>query len=531
MEFDALIKNAKVIDGSGNAARRADIAIQDGRIAAVGHIASAAQTVVDATGLVAAPGFIDVHSHADLFSTTDPGRDNKLCQGVTTEITGMCGLGPAPVSRDDNAPYLAYLAGMGMPTYPQYESFTTFGSYLDFMETLPTGTNTAFFVPHGPLRIAEMGLSPDKPDTAQMQRMKERVREGMQSGALGLSSGLMYAPGIFAEEQEFIELCREMKPWDGIYTTHMRDHGRMVFDCVTETIRIAKSAGVRANISHNKTSGGERRGQADRNIQMIHEADIPVMYDVYPYIAGATILQSTLPPWLQKLPRSEIISYLKETRVNPSKRDDLFQAVMHPEDYFESMLYSCGLDGILISAAAVTPDAVGCSITRYADTRGLDPFTAYIELLIDNQLNVTYIGFNMIEDDVEAFIADPLCMIGSDSLYSKGMLMTHPRAFGTFPRVLGRYVRERGILPLEQAIRKMTSLPAGFYGLKGKGLLREGYDADIVLFNPDTIIDHADYQHPLLANEGIHRVFIAGETVVENDKPLGVLKGKVLRRS
>ena len=525
--LDLLIKNARIVDGSGAPAFSGDIAIQNGAITEIGTVSQTAAETIDAGGQVAAPGFIDVHGHSDMFGLLDPERASKLCQGITTEICGQCGLGPAPVPADEALykQYDGYLSSLGAPVYPQSVDFTSFGAYLDIIETMPLGINTAYFIPHGMVRLAVMGLSPEKPTPAALDRMKALVQDGMESGALGLSSGLMYAPGIFSDEEELTALCQVVGQYGGIYSSHLRDQGKGVEGCVVETIRIAKNAGTRVNIAHNKASGRDNWGKVTATIKLINDADIPAAHDVYPYTASSSTLLSTLPPFLQSKAPADIIAYLSDKQNCETLKD----AIFNPAPGFESLLYDCGYEGLMIFQAPVTTDAIGKSIAQYADEQKLDPFEAYLKILIDNQLSAGYIGFAMSEADVQALMADKLCMFGTDALYVQGMPMTHPRAIGTFPRILGRYVRQSGLLSLEEAIRKMTSLPAEFYGLQRKGLLRPGQDADIVIFDPDRITDNADYQNPLQPNEGIYRVIIDGKVAVADDKSLGKQYGKILR--
>lgn len=523
--IDILIKNATVYDGLGSAPMRANIAVNNGKIVDIGGPDQPAEQVIDASGLCAAPGFIDVHGHSDLFAFADPLRESKLCQGITTEIVGQCGLGPAPVGKDTYQVYERYFKGQGAPIYPNSREFTSFGAYLSHMDALATGINLAYFIPHGTVRMAVMGLSPAKPTPDQLHQMQELVRDGMENGAIGLSSGLMYAPGMFADSDELEALCKVVGEYHGIYTSHIRNQGECLEDSVKETIRIAKNGHARANISHHKASGKQNWGKVVSTIRMIHEADIPVMHDVYPYTASATMLRATLPPNVQKLEPEMILTHLKDK----NNLEQLKEAIFSPTSDFESDLNACGYDGILIFDVAKTKNVIGKTIAQYADELGIAPFDAYIRLLIDNSLSAAYIGFSMCKKDVETLIADPFCMFGTDALYVPGMPMTHPRAIGTFPRILGRYVREKGILTLEEALRKMTSLPAQFYNLSDKGQLAVGLDADITIFDADTVVDHANYNSPLLANEGIHTVIVNGVQAITNGKCLGTRNGQVVR--
>ncbi len=523
--IDILIKGATIIDGSGNPAYKGDVAIQNNKIVKIGEVNEPSKKTIDAQGLVLSPGFIDVHGHSDMFAFVDPDRSSKLCQGITTEICGQCGLGPAPVGSEYISQYTSYFRSQGAPIYPECNTFTTFGKYLDYMSTLSLGINMVYFIPHGTVRMAAMGLSPEKPTANQLEKMTELVDEGMKRGALGLSSGLMYAPGMFADSGELEALCKVVGQYGGIYTSHIRDQGNQLEECVAETIRIAESSGARANISHHKASGKNNWGKVKNTCSMIHNANIPVMHDVYPYAASSTVIRSTLPPNVQKMDQEDIITYLKDV----GNHELLKKSIFNPDKNFESPLSSCGYDGILIFDATHTKDAIGKTIEQYADYLNIPQFDAFIKILTENSLGAGYIGFSMSEDDVETLVADSLCMFGTDGLYVPGMPMTHPRAIGTFPRILGRYVREKHVITLEEAIRKMTSLPAKFYGLENKGEINVGMDADIVLFDADTIIDHSDYQHPLLQNEGIHLVIVNGKIAVEHDKYLGIKNGRLLK--
>jgi len=523
--FDLVIKNGLLVDGTGAPRFAADLAVKDGKIVHIGPCDGEAVQELDAQGAVVAPGFIDVHGHSDLFAFADPQRESKLAQGITTEICCQCGMGPAPVGRETYPFHKGYYESQGAPIYPGNESFLTFGAYLDYMEQLPMGINTAYFIPHGMVRMAVMGLSPAKATAQQLEAMAALVEEGMAAGAIGLSSGLMYAPGSFGDYDEFLTLCRVVGKYDGIYTSHIRDQGNLLIECVTETLDIARSAGARANISHAKASGRINWGKIATTCAMVRDAGFPATQDVYPYTAGSTIISSTLPPKYLKMGSAAFLEHIADT----SNRQALEDAIFNPTEQFDNQLVSCGYEGILIATATVTSDAVGKTVAQYATGLGISPFEAYIKIMADNAMGVTYIGFSMAQEDVDYLIADPLCMFGCDALYMPGMPMTHPRAIGTFPRILGRSVREQGIITLEEAIRKMTGMAAQVYGLKGKGLLMPGMDADLVIFDPVTIVDRADYANPFQPNKGIGGVCVAGQLVFDGGAATGALPGGVLR--
>jgi N-acyl-D-amino-acid deacylase len=523
--LDLVIRNAAVVDGTGAEPFRADVSVQSGVITAVGHETNAAAREVDGTGLTLAPGFIDVHGHSDLFTGFDPFLAGELEQGITAQLCGQCGLGPAPVSAETLPYYQAYYQKLGAPIHPHAAAFTSFGAYLHEMDHTPTGIHLGYFIPHGTLRLAAMGMSPEVPTAAQLERMETLLDEGMRAGALGLSTGLMYAPGSYAQREELAALARIVGRYHGVYTSHMRNQGDRLLESVQETIDIAREGGARANISHHKACGRSNWGKVRESCALIHAADIPVTHDVYPYTAASTTIWGTVPPSLQRLGQEGFLAFLKEPENVKALRD----AIFHPQEDFDNAVLNAGYDGILILNAAVVHDAEGKSIRQYADALGVDPFDAYVRLMVENQLGVTYADFEMAEEDVRTLIADPACLFGTDALYMKGMDMTHPRAIGSFPRILGRYVREERVLTLAQAVRKMTGLPAETYGLARKGRIVPGCDADLVLFDAERICDHADYAAPLTPNEGIEEVYVNGALAVLHGKATGVRNGRTLR--
>lgn len=466
--YDLLIKNAFVIDGTGATGFTGDVAVKDGKIAAVGQLDGDAAECLDASGAALAPGFIDVHGHSDLFMALDPARASKLLQGVTTELCGQCGLGPAPVSEQNFPLYRKYLSQQGVPMYPDNQDFTSFSAYLERMEKTKAGIHLAYFIPHGTVRMAVMGFSPAAPDKTQLEQS------------------------------------------------------------VQEAIDIARRGGARVNVSHHKAVGEQNFGKVRETTRMLHEAGIPASHDVYPYAASSTMLISTLPMKFAQLEPQALLRALTEKDVLARLASLLLQgSSAQSADAAEA----CGLDRLLISNATKTPEATGKTIAQLAQARGISAFEAYTALLLENELGVQYIKFGMSEADVSYLMSDPLCMFGSDALYVPGLKMTHPRSIGTFPCILRRAVREERSISLAEAVRKLTSLPAEVYGLRGKGLIRPGMDADLVLFDAERITDHATYAEPLLPNEGICRVYVDGVCAVRDDQYTGAMAGTLLRRS
>lgn len=523
--LDILITNATILDGTGAARRRGSVGIEDGKITYVGPSLPEAIEVLDIQGHVVAPGFIDVHGHSDLFAFIDPLRDSKLKQGITTEIAGQCGLGPAPVSRRHLDAYHGYFERQGIPAYPDCAGFTSIGAYMDYMETMSLGINLALFIPHGALRMAVMGLSPACPGTREIHAMKALVEEGMRSGALGLSTGLMYAPGSFAEREEIEALCKVVGKFGGIYTSHIRNQGALLVESVAETLDVGRRTGARVNISHHKASGKANWGKVDTTCRMLDEAGEWATHDVYPYTASSTMLSATLPPSCFAEGQEALIARLKD----PSYVKELQTRIYNPIEEWDNDVLESGFSSLLIIQAPKTPDAVGKTLAEYAKTRGIAPFDAYVELLVINELAAIHVCHSMAEADVVTLLRHQRCMIGTDALYVPGMPMTHPRAIGTFPRVLGRYVREQNILTLEEAVRRMTYLAAKTYSLTGKGAIREGYDADLVVFDPHSVCDRSDFTAPLQDNVGISHVIVNGTFALKNGKLTGAKAGRLVR--
>ena len=526
--FDLLIQNAQVLDGTGAPGFTADVAVKDGKIATVGKISGEAAETIDAAGLTLAPGFIDVHGHSDFFMPLDPARASKLLQGVTTELCGQCGLGPAPVTEQNYPVYHKYLSQQGIPMYPDDRSFTSFSAYLSRMERTPAGINLAYFIPHGTVRLAVMGFSHETPDETQLAQMQALVEDAMQAGALGLSTGLAYAPGRFAATDELAALTEPVGQHGGVYTSHLRDQGDQLEQSVQEAIDIARRGGARVNVSHHKAVGKQNFGKVRKTTQILHDAGIPATHDVYPYAASSTMLISTLPMEFAQLEPQALLQALAD----PGELARLSSLLLQSTSALSGdAAEACGLDRLLIANATKTPKAAGKTIGQLAQSRGISPFEAYAALLRENELGVQYIKFGMCEEDVSYLMADELCMFGSDALYVPGMKVTHPRSIATFPCVLRRAVREEKSISLAEAVRKLTAMPAEVYGLAGKGRIAAGMDADLTLFDAAKITDHATYTQPLLPNEGIRRVYVGGVCAVRDDQYTGAMAGKLLRRS
>lgn len=526
--FDIVIKNARIIDGSGQDSYISDIAVKDGVIEKIGSADGNAEKEIDAGGLALSPGFIDAHGHTDMYVFADPGCGAKLKQGITTELAGQCGISLFPVSEEYFLQYQGYYQKMGALIPEECSGFRGFRQYLSYLSALPLGINLACFAGQGSIRIAAMGLSTGQATGGQMAVMKDYLAEAMENGALGLSTGLMYAPGSFTATEELAELSKAMAPFGGIYTTHLRNQGNQLINSIDEAIRIGSEAGVNVNISHHKAVGKDNFGKVKASLERLSAAarkGIRVTHDIYPYAASSTTLSATLPPSFIKMGAEKLLSELEAKEF----QELLYRKIFSPDEEWDNDIAACGWDGILIIAAAETEAAVGLTIAGYAAKLGLEPFEAYIRLLLVNKLTVSDICFSMDEKDVEYLFQDDACMIGTDSIYLPSMKMVHPRSVGTFPKLLGEYVREKMLLSLEKTIHKMTGLPASVYGLANKGLLKEGMDADLVLFDPGTVAAQSDYVNPLKENTGISYVIVNGRIAVKDNQCTQAAAGRVIR--
>jgi N-acyl-D-amino-acid deacylase len=523
---DFIIKNVRIVDGTGMPYFHGEVAVKDGIMSEVCRkVCGSARRVLDGQGLVLAPGLIDSHSHSDTPWFVDSRGESKLMQGVTTEVTGQCGMSAAPVTDKRTGGQMNATTEEGSPV-----TWSTFAEYLDALERNGVGLNIAPLVGHSAIRSSAMGYDNRPPTKAELNEMKSLVVEAMKAGAFGYSSGLIYPPSSYADTAELIELAKAMAPYGGIYVTHMRNEGSELLKSVEEAITIGREAGVPVQISHHKASGNEKVwGKVKDSLKMIDDArkeGVDVLCDQYPYIASATSLTSIIPGWaheggpkalLARLKDPEVGKKLKET-VDANRRDG-------------------GWGRLLITSVRSSKNrfAQGKRIPEIAAIWGIPEVEAAWRLLIEEELEVGEANFGMCEEDVKTVMAHPCVMIGSDSSVTAvdGPLAKghpHPRTFGTFPRVLGKYVREEKVLSLEQAVYKMTGMAAKRLQLWDRGVIRPGAKADLVLFNPDTIIDTATFDAPCQYPKGIEWVMVNGSMVIENGKHTGRIVGKVLRR-
>ncbi|MCE5207983.1 MAG: D-aminoacylase [Chloroflexi bacterium] len=527
--FDILIKNARILDGSGSPAQKADIGIRDGKFTAImpGIPADQSDYVIDGSGLVAAPGFIDVHTHDDLYLLRKPNADEKILQGITTVITGNCGFSPAPLVQNGRDVLKSFdgLLGGG-PAVDLFGDRVSFGEFLDMLEDNRPGLNVGALVGNVTVRIGAMQHDMRPPTKDEMAHMKSLVAEAMESGAFGFSTGLVYAPGSYAQTPELIELASIAASYGGIYTTHMRNEGETLLESIQEAIQVAETSGVRVEISHLKAAGKSNWGKSSEAIALIknaRERGLEITADQYPYNAGSTGLFALLPPDVLAGGLDSLSIHLQE----PAFRREL-RARLEDAGNSSGMMAENSFDRIQIASSPNHPNYEGKTLEYLASSLQVDPLDLVFDLVAEEKLQVTMVTFSMDDGDIRRIMQTDFVMMGSDGLPSLGSRI-HPRMSGTAPRILGHYSREQHVLKLEEAVRKMTSLPAATFRLEGKGLLKEGFDADLVLFDPDQILDQATYENPTTPPVGIAHVLVNGVPAVEQGRVLGTRAGKVLR--
>jgi N-acyl-D-amino-acid deacylase len=530
--YDSVIRNGKIIDGTGNPWYKADIGIADGIIKAISNsiVNEGADRNIDASGMVVSPGFIDTHSHDDAYVIIDPQCSQKVLQGVTTTVMGNCGFSLTPMRDDHSAEWKKASALMGGHFLgDEFWNLRSFEQYLEKLDTVQLGINVVPLVGHGTIRVAVMGFKNRVPTETELKTMKAMATEAMQAGAFGLSTGLIYVPANYAKTDEVIEMARVAAGFGGLYTTHMRSEGDLQMEAIQEALQIAIEADIATHISHHKIAGRKNWGKSELTLKTFADAradGLTITWDQYPYRAGGTFLPAALPPHIQAEGAQAYAKKLQE----PEIRREIKQEIEGDENSaWENLIKGAGFENIIISAAPHHPEFVGMAIADIAETHSKDPFDVYFDLVVEEQMAAGIVIFMMDDADIERILKDPGTMIGSDGVPSFGNDKPHPRMTGTFPRILGRYARDKGVITLADAIRKMTSLPAQTFQLHNKGLIRPGMDADLVIFNPQTIIDKSTFEDPLQPPEGIEWVVVNGQVAAENGMITGATSGKVMR--
>ncbi|MHC5536835.1 N-acyl-D-amino-acid deacylase family protein [Singulisphaera rosea] len=525
--FDLVIRNGKVVDGTGNPWFRGEVAIRGDRVVAVGRaITGEARRVIDAKGMVIAPGFIDMHSHSDLLLLEDGNAQSKVRQGVTTEVIGEGGsAGPS------KTPETAIVGGKPV-------EWKTLGGYFETLEHAGIAVNVASYVGLDTVWQMAMGDSFERPTSSQMDTMKAVVDQAMTEGAFGLSSQLAMPPGSLATTDDIVELGKVVARHHGLFSSHIRNEGTGVLDAVKEAIAVGERAGIPVDVIHVKIADQRSWGRMNEIIALIEDArkrGVDVQTNVYPYTRGNNNLASIIPPWAHEGGTARMLERLKDPALRPRLKTDIREGI--PGWYNHYTAVGGDWRRMLVNGGGkyggLTMDRVIQDWSR-GKTLTPDPLDVLFDVLSEQQGSIPTIYEHHTQKDMTLALAQPWCSIGSDgSAYAiEGPLRRgypHPRSFGTFPRVLGVYVRERGVIRLEDAVRKMTSLNASKLGITDRGLLRAGQYADVVVFDPDRILDHSTYEDPFRYSEGVEFLVVNGRIVLEQGRHTGARSGRVVR--
>jgi N-acyl-D-amino-acid deacylase len=545
--FERLIRGGRIVDGTGKPSFTADIGVSDGRIAAVGRLDGAeAAVTVDAGGRVVAPGFIDVHSHSDFVLAAD-GHGEVLApfvaQGITTLVTGNCGYSPAPVNpetRDELSSYTAFLRGDDLP-----DAWLSFGEYLDYLEGRGVAMNVVPLVAHGALRIHEVGFAGRTLSATEANGMRGRLRQSLEEGAFGLSSGLLYAPGIFAPPEELVELGAELREFDGIYTSHIRGSSETLIDATKEVIGVGEANGVRTQHSHIEAFGRPNWPQIDEILEL-HEAaagrGVDTGFDVIPYIAANTTLLAIFPRWSLAGGVDGLLTRLRDPQMRVKIRRSIEHDVPRWPCWDEAgwphnLVEATGWQNVWLMwvESERNKHLEGKSLPDIAEARGVHPFDAAADVVLEENGHAMALYFGVSgelgeEAGLEKLLGHSWSSVETDAILT-GKGKPHPAAYGAFPRVLGHFVRDRRLFTLEEAVRKMTSLPAERLGLRRRGVIREGNFADLVIFDPATVADRTTYTEPSRAPTGIEWVFVNGRPAAHGGTvDVAARPGRVVRR-
>jgi N-acyl-D-amino-acid deacylase len=529
-EYDIIIRNGMIHDGSGKSPFRGDVAIDGDTIVAVGKLGQArGKTEIDAAGMAVAPGFINMLSWATESLIVDGRSQSDIRQGVTLEVMGE-GSSMGPLNERMKKEAIEQQGDVKFEI-----KWTTLGEYLDYLTKKGISTNVASFVGATSVRVYVIGYDDRPPTPAELDQMRQLVRQAMEEGALGVGSSLIYAPAFYAKTDELVELCKVAAKYGGMYISHIRSEGNRLIEAVDEIIEISRRTGIRAEIYHLKAGGKSNWPKMDQVIQKIAAArrqGLPITTDMYTYIAGATGLDAAMPPWVQEGGLKKWIERLKD----PAIRERVKKEMSTPTDKWENLYLGAGPEGVLLSEFKndKLKPLTGKTLAEVAKMRGKSPEETAMDLVIEDETRVGTIYFLMSEDNVRKQIQLPYMSFGSDaaSQATEGVFLKsnpHPRTYGNFARLLGRYVRDEKLIPLEEAVRRLTSLPASNLKIEKRGWLRKGYFADVVIFDPAKIQDHATFEKPHQYSTGVVHVFVNGTQVLKDGEHTGATPGRAVR--
>ncbi len=529
-KYDVVIRNGAIYDGTGSKRFVGDVAIKNDSIALIGKVSGKGFKEIDATGLAVAPGFINMLSWAENTLLYDGRSQSDIRQGVTLEVFGE-GDSPGPLNEAMKRDEM-----LGQKDIHYKIEWTTLGQFLDYLTQRGISPNVASFVGATTVRIHEVGYANRPPTPGEMNRMRGLVRQAMEEGALGVGSSLIYTPAFFAKTDELIELCKVASKYGGNYISHMRSEGNQLLEAADELITISRAAHVPAEIYHIKAAGQKNWGKMDELIAKIEAArksGLRITADMYTYTAAETGLDAAMPPWVQEGGLSEWIKRLRDPEIRRRVKSEMDT----PSDKWENFFLAAGSPDKIILCGFKNPKLkplTGKTLAEVAKLRGTSPEDAAMDMVIEDNSRVDTVYFLMDEKNVRKEIQTPWISFGSDagSMAPEGAFLKshpHPRAYGNFARVLGKYSRDENLLPLEQAVRRLSGLPAENLHLKKRGLLKRGYFADIVVFDPARIQDHATYENPQQFATGVQHVFVNGVQVIRNSEHTGAMPGRVVR--
>ncbi len=531
-QYDVVIRGGTVYDGSGSEPVQADVGILDSRIAAVGNLeAAVGKTEIDVTGLAVAPGFINMLSWATESLILDGRSQSDIRQGVTLEVFGE-GRSMGPLNEA-----MKTQTRESQPEDARYEiNWTTLGEYLESLVDRGIATNVASFVGATTIRVHELDRENRPPTPEELQRMQQLVAQAMEEGALGVGSSLIYAPAFYAQTDELIALCQTAAEYGGMYISHMRSEGDRFLEAVDELIEIAEKAGIAAEIYHLKAAGERNWDKLETVIEKVEaarERGLKITADMYTYTAGSTGLNAIMPPWVQEGGYEQWVARLKD----PAIRAQVIEEMRTVSDQWENLLLAAGTPENVVVIGFRSPQLqslTGLTLGQVAAQRGTSPEDTAIDLVIEDGSRVSSIYFLMTEENIHRQIALPWLSFGSDggSLAAEGSFLnrrTHPRAYGNFARLLGKYVRDEKVIPLQEAVRKLTSLPAENLKIKDRGRIETGFYGDLAIFDPATIQDHATFEEPHQYSTGMVHVFVNGVAVLQDGEHTGATPGQVVR--
>lgn len=531
MGLDILLENGRIIDGTGAPQFDGAVGIEDGQIRRLFREArpdSAAADEVNLDGLAIAPGFIDTHSHSDLHLFEDPTLAPKLSQGITTEILGHDGFSMAPIPDDGIDDWQAKVRGLAGSVGVEW-TWNSLGEYLDAVAANGVAPNVASLVGHGAVRFSVLGMADREPTAAEQAEMEDLVVQSLAEGAAGLSAGLIYPPSGYADTTELLALAERAAAEGRPFSPHLRSEGRWIWDAIDELVDIGAETGVTCHLTHFKMAGTKQHGRAERGIHRLEAAQergIDIVAEQYPYTAASTKLSTVLPPWVHAKERDELFDALRDEDARTRMKRDIREWRIEEWENFGALAGWESIDITNVPSEANT-HVEGMTVAELAQTWDQDPVDAVCELLLEEEMGVSMVLRLMTESDVEEILAYEDVNIATDGLFGG---TPHPRVYGSFPRVLGRYVREKNVISLEEAVRKMTSLPARTYGFNAKGVIRPDMDADLVVFDPDLVESPATFKDPKRRPRGVAHVLVNGEFAVRDGDVTGLTPGEVLRK-